>query len=70
MTELSPGRSPGLASAIEKSVGTTEKVIGSGILNRGTFLDGSALRIASRLLPVVPTGLFVLRISTQDCVLG
>ena len=27
--------------------GTTEKVIGSGILNHGIFLDGSALGIAS-----------------------
>jgi hypothetical protein len=35
--ELSPGRSPGLACAWKSPVGTIEKVIGSGILNRGRF---------------------------------
>ena len=49
LAELSPGHGPGLACRLKSPVGTTEKGIESGI--------------AASELPVVPTGLFVLRIS-------
>jgi hypothetical protein len=45
--ELSPGRSPGLACALKSPVGTTERAIGSGLLNRGISNFQSSLRDSS-----------------------
>ena len=64
------GRNPGLHAPSTSPVGTTGKLIGSGILNRGNIFRWKGSGDASRKLPVVPAGLVVLRISTQDCVLG
>ena len=75
--EVSPGRSPGLACALEKSRRDDWKVVETRPWIRGedrefSIAEHFEMEIVgwSGELPVVPTGLFVSRISTQDCVLG
>jgi hypothetical protein len=47
--ELSPGRSPGLAAPEKSPVGTTEKVIGTGIRRR--IASGYLLQSSLEFLP-------------------
>jgi hypothetical protein len=60
----------GWQAPLKSPVGTTEKRLLDREFSITERFYKEALGIAARKPPVVPTGLFVLRIFTQDCVLG